>query len=594
MDIIGRFFQAPLGSFFLSDVRGAGKSSGRVSSNDRSQNDRGALLVAAAVIVAIGLRAWALYMRGALDYDETYYYMLGKSLFSGKGYTLNGLPHTAFPPLYPIFCGLTSFVSANVLFCTALISVIAGGLLPIPVYFLAMDMHNRRVGVLAAALVAVWPALWFFAVRRIPYVMRMYCGSEPLFTTLFIAGILFLWLAARRDQFWQGALAGGLIGLSALVRNEAAVMFAFLLFWFIVDRILFSVRPLCKKALQAAVVAGAFAIVVSPWIIYVRSVSGQWSMGSKFSNLTRTLPTFYDWTQKGISLPYVKIHYALNADATQLEDDYWGVSDWHKRHRSAAGGIKAALGLVRHSDFRWLPVLWRNFTVGPLPLIPRYVWLVLLLGAFLPPIGFKWSRGMLLYATMVVILVVQAVMIYAIARFQLPILPLLAILAARGMDALCRGAASVTGALTHRLAPASAGYAAVAAGVMGLMVWDGAVCNYKLPRMIHTHGMTSSNQYDAELSRVLATALPSGSSVMCNNPWIALDAGLEWRVSPFAAPELLVNYAISRKIDFAVLAVWQMPKVESRMALYPYLWRVIPLGNGLCGRAYRAWCSRVC
>jgi 4-amino-4-deoxy-L-arabinose transferase-like glycosyltransferase len=551
-----------------------------IAAETPSQDRRYAVLVAATVVLALVLRAWALYVRAALDYDETYYYLLGKSLFDGKGYMLNGLPHTAFPPLYPIFCGLTGLVSSTPLFCTALISVIAGALLPIPVYFLAKDMYNRRVGVMAAALTAVWPTLWFFAVRNIPYPMRMYCGSEPLFITLFIAGLLYLWLAARRDTIWHGALAGALIGLSVLARNEATVMFAFLFVWFVVDRFLYSALPRRAQAVQAAVVAVAFVIAVSPWVIYVHSVSGKWGMGSKLSNLTRTRPGLYNWIQKGISVGYVKIHYELNADATQFEDDYWGVTDWHKHHKSTAGGVKAALKLVTHPDGRWLPVLWHIFTDNLPPLVPRYIWPVLLLGVVLPPSKFSWNRGALLYATLIFVLVLQAVVIYAIARFQLPILPLFAILAARGLDAVCRGAAFVTGILTKRLFLEPAGYAVVAAAAMGLMIWGGVWLNSELPKMIHMHGSISSNKYDAELSSALKTALPPGSSVMCNKPWIPLYAGLQWRASPFGASERLAKYAISQRIDFAILGTWQMPKVQPGMGLYPYLVRKITLSDG--------------
>lgn len=537
------------------------------------------LFVAATVVPALVLRAWSLRVRGALDYDETYYYLLGKSLFAGKGYMLNGLPHTAFPPLYPIFTGLTGLFSDNVLFCTAFISAIAGALLPIPVYFLGRDMYNRRVGAMAAALTAVWPTLWFFAVRNIPYSMRMYCGSEPLFITLFIMGLLYLWLAARRDTLLHGAIAGALIGLSVLDRNEATVMFAFLLMWFVVDRFFFSALPRRRQALQVGTVAVAFVIAVSPWVIYVHSVSGKWNMGSKLSNLTRTRPGLYNWIVKGQSVNYVKRHYQLSADATQLEDDYWGVTEWHKHHRSTAGGIKAAIGLVIHPDGRWLPVLWHIFTDDIPPLVPRYIWPVLLLGAVLPPSGFRWRRGALLYGTLIFVLVLQAVTIYAIARFQLPILPLLAILAARGLDAVARGAAFVTGILTKRLSLEPIGYA-VPAAAMALMIWGGVWFNTNLPKMIHKHTSICSTKYDKELSSVLKAELPPGSSVMCNKPWVPLYAGMEWRSSPFGASELLAKYSISRKIDFAVLGPWQLPKVQPGMGLYPYLVRKITLSDG--------------
>lgn len=87
-----------------------------------------AMVIVAATLLALVLRVWALHARGVLDYDETYYYILGRNLLTGRGYTLNGLPHTAFPPLYPILTGLSSLVWPAVRWSTSSVSAVAGAL----------------------------------------------------------------------------------------------------------------------------------------------------------------------------------------------------------------------------------------------------------------------------------------------------------------------------------------------------------------------------------------------------------------------------------------------------------------------------------
>ena len=537
-------------------------------------------------MTAFLLRAYALHIRGSLDYDETYYYILGRNLFTGKGYTLNGLPHTAFPPLYPIFVGLTSLFTSSVALATSLISAVAGALLPLPVYFLAKNVFNGRgprpgaaPALVAAALAAVWPALYFFADRKVAYSLRMYAGSEPLFGTLFVTGILFLWLAARRESLAYAAAAGATLGLSVLARNEATVMFGFLVLWFALDRVILSGLPKLHRALQTIIVVATFAAAVSPLVIYVHSATGSASVGSKLTNLVRTRPTLWRWIQDGDARDYVAVHNALNADATEMADDYWGASPLGRPDGSTSN-IAAAVSLVTSPDFRWLGVLWRIFTGGPVPLVPGFLWPFVILGLVLPPWNGRWWSWTLLIATVALVLLLQAIAVYAIARLQLPILPLLAVAAARGLDAVARAAAFVSGILTRRLAVEPLVHAAFIAAVAVALAHRGVELNRVMPMSNYSAGAISSNPSDRELSRILAAELPPGSSLMSNKPWIALLAGLDWRVCPSADDARLLTYASARKIDFAVLGLWQTPMPAPGTPLYPYFVRTITVKSG--------------
>ncbi|MFH0911094.1 MAG: hypothetical protein V1918_06290, partial [Planctomycetota bacterium] len=93
---------------------------------------RDATILFLVLAVSFGVRAWALYRRDALD-GETSYYILGHNLFSGNGYTLNGLPNAAFAPLYPILTGMIDLFTSNARTATSLVSLFTGFLLPLPV-----------------------------------------------------------------------------------------------------------------------------------------------------------------------------------------------------------------------------------------------------------------------------------------------------------------------------------------------------------------------------------------------------------------------------------------------------------------------------
>ena len=110
----------------------------------------------------------------------------------------------------------------------ALAHVLLGGLIPIPVYLLGRDLKSRRIGAIAALLVALHPALavsplYWSTMTEPPYVLFMLCGTY--------AG----WRAAR-DGAWSWFLGmGAFFGLAYLTRPEAVAyllaLLVFVLIW---------------------------------------------------------------------------------------------------------------------------------------------------------------------------------------------------------------------------------------------------------------------------------------------------------------------------------------------------------------------------
>ena len=336
----------------------------QASYDEKAGRWREALLVTACVGAAFVVRAWALDRRDAVDYDETYYYILGRNLLTGHGYTLNGLRHTAFPPLYPVLVGIASFFTSTIRQATSAISLLAGSLLPVPVYFLGRDVHGRRAGLMAAGAAAVFPALFFFAARMVVYTEKLYFGSEPLYVTLLASGMLFIWLFARRGGYGRALLAGGFFGLAALVRSEGPVVFFFLFLWLVI--VLAVSRRLWKwrVLMQTVVVAVSMMVVFSPFLIYIHQVTGQWTLGAKLANNARIRNTLWQWVRRGEPDPFVRIHYRPTKDLSQMEDMYWGVSAWHRENMAAQGSLGSGFALAANPDWRWGSVFAGTFYRG--------------------------------------------------------------------------------------------------------------------------------------------------------------------------------------------------------------------------------------
>lgn len=535
-----------------------------------------AMVIVAAALLALVLRVWALHARGVLDYDETYYYILGRNLLTGRGYTLNGLPHTAFPPLYPILAGLSSLVWPAVRWSTSSVSAVAGALVVVPVYYLGREVGGRRTGAIAAAVAAAWPALFFLAARSVTYSQRLYAGSEPLFVTLMATGILFFWTAWRRGAWWRAALFGAFLGLAALTRDEGAVFFAVLWAWLLLAQLLKRRRRARAIPAAAAALAG-FLIIFGPWLARVWIVTGSPGTGSKLANFTHTRPALWKWVFEGDAGDYVKFHYRLNDDATWMADAYWGVGAWHLA-REGESSLSAGLELVSDPQWQWLPVFGVAMFEGKAPIVPESLYAFVAAGILLMLSKGGGRSFALLFAVFLAIHAVMGVTLYVLPRLLLVLVPFLAVFAAAGLDFAAGHFARLAGNLGHPLRERAAAflYALPVAAAVLLMCRGGILANIDGNRGGVVFGAVSSSNYDRAVADELARRLPADSTLMCNKPWIAVWADMRWRVSPAEPPERIATYAGARGIDYAILGRWQVGLMQPGTPLYPYLAGEIP------------------
>jgi len=117
------------------------------------------VLVLLVLLLAVVLRILYALPRHACCTDESFYLWLARNLFGGEGFTYYcGKPELHFTPLFPVVLGILQWIVRDWEAVSRVAYVIFGGLLPLPVYFLAREMHGRRVGLAASFLVAVLPA----------------------------------------------------------------------------------------------------------------------------------------------------------------------------------------------------------------------------------------------------------------------------------------------------------------------------------------------------------------------------------------------------------------------------------------------------
>ena len=183
--------------------------------------------------------------------EDTSLYPLGHPLFLAEA--LTGEDTSLYPPGYPLFLAGAFKLFGQHLLVGKLLNVFLGASTACLVYVLGTKIVNRRVGIVAGGIVALFPTHVFFSTVLM---------TETLFTTLFTALILLvmLWSIERRPSPWQLLLLGLLVGFMSLVRAEAVLLIpAMAVIWkFVV--------PSWRKLAQylAVFIIGA-AIIAIPW-----------------------------------------------------------------------------------------------------------------------------------------------------------------------------------------------------------------------------------------------------------------------------------------------------------------------------------------
>ena len=206
-------------------------------------------------IAAVGLDSGYKPGNDAFEYD---YY--ARSIAAGDGYPqtgylLQGGPTAIRGPGYPYLLGGTYALSGDSLAVGRLLGAALGALSVLLLYLIAKRVWGRRVGLLAAALAAVFPPLVLLSRDLV---------SETLFIPLELGAVLCV-LNFRRSggALRWAAAAGALCGLAALTRNTglALILPIALGVW--------TLRPHWRPASLAAplVLLICGAIVIAPWVV---------------------------------------------------------------------------------------------------------------------------------------------------------------------------------------------------------------------------------------------------------------------------------------------------------------------------------------
>ncbi len=178
------------------------------------------------------------------------------------------------PPLYPILIFLGSMVVGDHEIAGSLISVIAGSLLVVPVFFLLRGGYDQRTATWGALLAALHQLFIYYSTQVL---------TEATYTLFFFCAVFAGWQALRTNRTRYFALAGFIVGACYLLRAEA-FGFIFLLLGMTLA-IGLTDKSVSKKHLliNCIALAACFIIIIAPYLIHLRIQNGAWTISAKLS-----------------------------------------------------------------------------------------------------------------------------------------------------------------------------------------------------------------------------------------------------------------------------------------------------------------------
>lgn len=213
---------------------------------------------------------FALYLLPDLDVgakDMTAYRELAIQLMSGR-YHQWDVPYADpvwYPtPGYPLFIalGYSAFGVSNV--AVVGMQVLLLGLICVLAFVLASDLFSKRIGYIAALLVATYSPLAFYASLTL---------SELLAALLLVLLVMAVRAGLRESSPWRWAFIGALGGYLVLVRPAfQALMIAVVILAFSWER---ARAPLIARVRRVALMTGASSVLILPWLIFVSVNFGQ-------------------------------------------------------------------------------------------------------------------------------------------------------------------------------------------------------------------------------------------------------------------------------------------------------------------------------
>jgi hypothetical protein len=223
--------------------------------------------VALAIVVAVGFVLRVAYVLlvapDELGFDAIWYELQSQTLSNGQGYVdpdaffrLGArVPTASFPPLWPLLLAAGSQVGLDTERAHQFLGCILGSVTIALTALIGRRVVNRRVGLVAAAIVAISPML----IAADGSLM-----AESLYVALVTAAVLVAYRAIDADHWLSFVALGGLLGMAVLTRSDALICAPFVVVataWRTVD------VSIARRVGYGAAAMTMVGVLLVPWTL---------------------------------------------------------------------------------------------------------------------------------------------------------------------------------------------------------------------------------------------------------------------------------------------------------------------------------------
>lgn len=209
---------------------------------------------------------WFVKRHDALAGDEYYYYLGGSLIADGFGFLHPGfafappyvrVPGADHPPVTQVFTGGVSYVFPGSIPANRLAMAVVGAVVVFVIGLVARKIAAERAGLIAAALAAVYAALWLNDGAIL---------SDSLGALLLATAILLAYRFAGTRSRWDAAWLGLVVGVATLTRAESILLLpvvALPVGWLVMRE-----QPPLRRLVPAGIAAIVAVVTIAPWSIY--------------------------------------------------------------------------------------------------------------------------------------------------------------------------------------------------------------------------------------------------------------------------------------------------------------------------------------
>lgn len=377
-----------------------------------------------ALLAGLGLAVRLVYalvvMRGVgVGGDGLQFHLLANQLAAGEGYIQplivapEHVPTADKPPLYPLLLTVPSLLGWDTIAAHRALSCLMGAALVAGVGLLGRRVGGERVGLLAAAIAALYPLL---------VALDGSLRSESLYAPLLAFALLAAYRAVDRPTVARAAALGALLGAAALTRSEALLL-AVLLAFLLARR-----APQPLRLRLALTTLAATAVVLAPWVVrnWIEFDRPVLSTNSGSLAYGANCEAAYYSRAIGSWACYPPLRTAPGRDEADLSDELRRIGGRYAREHTGRLPAVAGVRLLRSFDL-WAPAsatrlearigdrdlgVYRAGVVSYFLLLPLAVVGLVLLRRRREPVGFLVAPVLLVVAI--------SLLGYGTPRFRVP------------------------------------------------------------------------------------------------------------------------------------------------------------------------------